>query len=121
MAGLELAQKQLLAIWKEVDVDNSGFLDFEEFCFLAQKLQAVMDMSQQEVDDGNDSAAAAQRDAIHNFHRQNAPTRQARLGLGLGLGLVKANPNPNPNLTLALALALALAPSRSGGRPRSVT
>ena len=99
MAGLELAQKQLLAIWKEVDVDNSGFLDFEEFCFLAQKLQAVMDMSQQEVDDGNDSAAAAQRDAIHNFHRQNAPTRQARLGLGLGLGL-----GLRPTLTLTLTL-----------------
>jgi hypothetical protein len=41
MAGLELAQKQLLAVWKEVDVDNSGYLDFEEFCFLAQKFQAV--------------------------------------------------------------------------------
>ena len=70
MAGLELAQKQLLAIWKEVDVDNSGFLDFEEFCFLAQKLQAVMDMSQQEVDDGNDSAAAAQRDARSRAERR---------------------------------------------------
>ena len=61
-----------------MDVDNSGNLDFEEFCFLAQKFQAVMDMSQQEVDDGNSSAAAEQKDAIHRFHRQNAPTRQAR-------------------------------------------
>ena len=43
MAGLELAQKQLLAVWKEVDVDNSGNLDFEEFCFLAKKFQAVSD------------------------------------------------------------------------------
>ena len=43
MAGLELAQKQLLAVWKEVDVDNSGNLDFREFCFLAEKFQAVSD------------------------------------------------------------------------------
>ena len=37
-----------------------------------------MDMSQQEVDDDNSSAAAEQRDAIHRFHRQNAPSRQKR-------------------------------------------
>ena len=38
----------------------------------------VMDMSQQEVDDDSSSAAAEQRDAIHRFHIQNAPSRQAR-------------------------------------------
>ena len=39
MAGLELAQKKLLAVWKEVDVDDSGYLDFGEFVVLAKKFQ----------------------------------------------------------------------------------
>ena len=42
------------------------------------RMLQVMDMSQQEVDDDSSSAAAEQRDAIHRFHIQNAPSRQAR-------------------------------------------
>ena len=57
--------EQLLELWRVADADESGFIDFEEFTFLAHQLKEVMNMALEERDD-----YYAQKDAIHQSNAQ---------------------------------------------------
>lgn len=57
--------KQLLELWRAADADESGFIDFEEFTYLAHQLKEVMNMALEERDD-----YYAQKDAIHQSNAQ---------------------------------------------------